>query len=143
MMTVGVEIDALGDDEESAREISQYAFKDAEHFIKGSQECDRALVCGHLEEVPIHEVEWSLANGSVHPWTVVHQSADKWRSCQDYKGGTNGRVISSPFTLARFKLSTTAFCSFTRISCFSLVASTMALTSVSLENGLTFLPDGE
>ena len=43
--------------------------------------------------------EWSLAHGSVHPWTVVHQSADKWRSCQDYKMGTNTKVISEPFTL--------------------------------------------
>jgi hypothetical protein len=99
MMTVGVEIDTIGDDKDSSQEISQYKFKDAEHFVRGSQECDRALICGHLEIVPANEVEWALANGSVHPWTVVHQSADKWRSCQDYKSGTNSRVISSPFTL--------------------------------------------
>ena len=99
MMTEGVSIDAVGDDETTSREISQYPFKDAEHFIRGAQECDRALVCGHLEIVPSGEVEWALAHGSVHPWTVVHQSEDKWRSCQDYKAGTNDRVISSPFTL--------------------------------------------
>ena len=99
MMTEGVVVDAIGDDALYAQEISQYPFRDAEHFVRGSQECDRALLAGHLEAVPDDEVEWALANGSIHPWTVVHQSADKWRSCQDYKLGTNTRVISSPFTL--------------------------------------------
>ena len=40
-----------------------------------------------------------LAYGAVHPWTVIEQGDDKWRSCQDYKLGTNTRVISEPFTL--------------------------------------------
>ena len=99
MMTEGVRIETVGDDQVYAREMPQYAFKDAEHFVRGSQECDRALICGHLELVPEDEVEWARANGSVHPWTVVHQSTDKWRSCQDYKAGTNPRVISEPFSL--------------------------------------------
>jgi len=99
MMTEGVVIDTVGDDEIWSQEIGQYAFKDVEHFVMGSQECDRALLAGHLEIVPEREVDWALSNGSVHPWTVVHQAADKWRSCQDYKGGTNPRVISRPFTL--------------------------------------------
>ena len=101
MMTHGVVVDALGDDQLMAKEVGQYAFQDTEHFVRGSQECDRALLAGHLEAVPAAEVEWALAHGSVHPWTVVHQSADKWRSCQDYKLGTNTRVISTPFTLCR------------------------------------------
>jgi len=99
MMTDGVTIDTVGDDASSASEVSQYAFRDAEHFVRGTQECDRALVCGHLEAVPADEAAWALENGCVHPWTVVHQSADKWRSCQDYKMGTNLRVVSQPFTL--------------------------------------------
>lgn len=65
--------------------------------LAGVRQC--ALICGHLELVPNDEVEWALAHGSVHPLTVVHQSADKWRSCQDYKAGTNHRVISEPFSL--------------------------------------------
>ena len=99
IMTNGVQIDALGDDELCSHENSQYRFKDGEHLIRGVQECDRALLAGHLELVPDSEVEWALSHGSVHPWTVVHQSADKWRSCQDYKQGTNSRVVTTPFTL--------------------------------------------
>ena len=99
MMTDGVVVDTVGADELYAQEVGQYAFKDAEHFVRGSQECDRALIAGHLEKVPDAEAEWALANGSVHPWTVVHQSESKWRSCQDYKSGTNRRVISTPFNL--------------------------------------------
>ena len=99
MMMEGVTVEAVGDDELFAHEFSQYAFRDSEHFVRGSHECDRALIAGHLELVPDDEVEWALAHGSVHPWTVVHQSAEKWRSCQDYKHGTNPRVISSPFAL--------------------------------------------
>jgi len=97
MMTEGVEIEV--DDQGSAHEEPQYPFADAEHFVRGSQECDRAILCGHLEPVPADEIEASLQHGCVHPWTVVHQSEDKWRSCQDYKQGTNQRVISRPFTL--------------------------------------------
>ena len=84
-----VALDVLEGDESAAHEVSQYAFKDEEHFYRGAQECDRALLCGHLEVVPADEVEWSLAHGSVNPWTVVQQSTEKWRSCQDYKLGTN------------------------------------------------------
>ena len=39
-----------------------------------------------------------MANGTIHPWTVVHQSEDKWRACQDYSVGTNRRTITAPFT---------------------------------------------
>ena len=99
MMVHGVEIETVGDSSAAPHEVNQYAFKDKEHFVRGAQECDRALLCGHLEPVPASEVEASLASGCVHPWTVVHQSADKWRSCQDYKLGTNQRVISELFTL--------------------------------------------
>ena len=99
MMTEGVKVEAVGDDELWAQEITQYRFKDGEHFIRGASECDRALLAGHLELVPDSEVDWALRHGSIHPWTVVHQSADKWRSCQDYKSGTNSRVITTPFTL--------------------------------------------
>lgn len=100
MMTEGVKIDTIGDDVDTSGEVAQYAFKDGEHFVRGSQECDRALICGHLEHVPPDQIEWSLSHGSVHPWTVVHQSADKWRSCQDYKLlEPITKVISTPFTL--------------------------------------------
>ena len=41
MMTHGVVVDALGDDQLMAKEVGQYAFRDTEHFVRGSQECDR------------------------------------------------------------------------------------------------------
>jgi hypothetical protein len=99
LMTEGVIIDTVGDDELDAHEVAQYPFRDGAHFVHGSQECDRAILCGHLEPVPADLVAWSLLHGSVHPWTVVQQGADKWRSCQDYKMGTNTKVISEPFSL--------------------------------------------
>jgi hypothetical protein len=39
---------------------------------------------------------------SVHPWTIVHQSEDKWRAAQDYSVGTNARVVTRPFSLPTF-----------------------------------------
>ena len=79
----------------------QYPWVDSEHFFRGTVECDRALVAGHLEAVPEAEAEWALRHGTVHPWTVVYQGGDKWRACQDYSAGTNRWTITSPFTLPR------------------------------------------
>jgi len=58
-----------------------------------------AVFCGHLEPVPKEHVDWARRVGHIHPWTVVHQSSEKWRAAQDYSVGTNRRVISKPFTL--------------------------------------------
>ena len=80
-------------------EDGQYAYPDREHFEQGVAECDRALLVGHLEPVPARLVDWALSIAPAHPWTVVHQSADKWRAAQDYSRFTNGRVASKPFTL--------------------------------------------
>ena len=80
-------------------ETGQYAFRDAEYFQHGCAECDRAIIAGHLEAVPAHLVEWALSQSPAHPWTVVLQHGDKWRSCQDYSVHTNARVPSRPFTL--------------------------------------------
>jgi hypothetical protein len=57
IMTEGVVIQTVGDDELDAHEVSQYPFRDGNHFTHGSQECDRALLCGHLEPVPADLVE--------------------------------------------------------------------------------------
>ena len=106
MMTEGVVIDPVSvmDALDTGTEVAQYAFKDVEHMSKGASECDRAILAGHLEFVPASEVRGDgTVDGCVHPWTVVHQSADKWRACQDYKLGTNRRVISKPFTLPSVK----------------------------------------
>ena len=54
---------------------------------------------GHLEPVPVELVDEALATAPAHPWTIVHQSSDKWRAAQDYSRSTNGRVGSRPFTL--------------------------------------------
>ena len=80
-------------------EDGQYAYPDREHFERGVAECDRAILVGHLELVPAQLVDAALARAPAHPWTVVHQSADKWRAAQDYSRYTNGRVGSIPFTL--------------------------------------------
>ena len=98
IMTTGVVIDA-DPSLEVPPEIPQYPFADAEHFVRGAAECDRALVVGHLEPVPPALVAWAEAHGTVHPWTVVHQSEEKWRSCHDYSDGTNRKVVTAPFTL--------------------------------------------
>eukprot|EP00966_Prymnesium_polylepis_P287660 6644477-Prymnesium_polylepis.1 len=70
-----------------------------EHFIRGVTECDRAIAAGHLVPVPLEHVAEALAAAPAHPWTVVHQSEDKWRAAQDYSRFTNRRVGSKPFTL--------------------------------------------
>ena len=80
-------------------EPGQYAYPDREHFEQGVAECDRALLVGHLEPVPLHLVDGALAKAPAHPWSIVHQSAEKWRAAQDYSCSTNGRVGSKPFTL--------------------------------------------
>ena len=80
-------------------EGGQYAYRDAEHFQMGVSECDRALLVGHLEPVPDHQVDWALSVASPHPWTIVHQSADKWRAAQDYSQFMNSRVGRRPFTM--------------------------------------------
>ena len=80
-------------------EAVQYAYPDREHFEQGVAECDRALLVGHLEPVPLHRVDEALAMAPAHPWSIVHQSADKWRAAQDYSCSTNARVGSKPFTL--------------------------------------------
>ena len=100
MMEDGVRVEAVEGTECSHSETPQYPWTDAEHFVRGALECDRAMAAGHLELVPEHLVESSLARGHVHPWTVVHQSADKWRAAQDYSPCTNTRVVSKPFSLA-------------------------------------------
>ena len=80
-------------------EDGQYAYPDKEHFERGAAECDRAMLVGHLEPVPAGMVDSALAMAPAHPWTVVHQSADKWRAAQDYSRSTNARVGGRPFTL--------------------------------------------
>ena len=101
-MVNGITIDPIeGEVGAVLREESQYSWVDSEHFFRGTVECDRAIVAGHLELVPEEEAEWSLEHGTVHPWTVVHQSEEKWRACQDYSVGTNRRSITAPFTLPR------------------------------------------
>jgi hypothetical protein len=101
MMTSGVTIEPIDADSviTSDFETAQYAWRDANSFVHGAAECDRAIMAGHLEPVPAGEVARSLERGHVYPWTVVQQSADKWRSCQDYSSVTNRRVATSPFTL--------------------------------------------
>lgn len=99
MMVEGIEVQPVEGSVGPSAELGQYSWPDAEHFRRGCTECDRALVVGHLERVPAHLVEHALANGTVHPWTVVRQSEDKWRACQDYSVGTNRRVVTSPFSL--------------------------------------------
>ena len=80
-------------------ERGQYTFPDMEHFERGAAECDRALLVGHLEPVPAALVDECLARAPAHPWTIVHQSDDKWRAAQDYSCYTNERVGHKPFTL--------------------------------------------
>ena len=80
-------------------ETAQYPWKGTEPFVQAAAECDRAMVAGHLEMVPEDEVEESVRAGHVHPWTVVQQTIDKWRACQDYSRWTNKQVLSSPFSL--------------------------------------------
>ena len=80
-------------------ESGQYAYPDAEHFQMGVAECDRALLVGHLEPVPAHLVDHALSVAAPHPWSIVHQSEDKWRAAQDYSQFTNRRVGSKPFTM--------------------------------------------
>ena len=88
-----------GEKEASAMpEDGQYAFADAEHFVRGCSECDRAILVGHLEPVPAHLVKDALRRAPPHPWTVVEQGG-KWRACQDYSKWTNERVGGRPFTL--------------------------------------------
>jgi len=101
MMTEGVTIDTIDADSVNTEtfETAQYAWRDANSFVHGAAECDRAIMAGHLEPVPAADVAHSLELGHVHPWTVVQQSADKWRSCQDYSSVLNRRVATSPFTL--------------------------------------------
>ena len=67
--------------------------------MRGVTECDRAIAAGHLVPVPREHVADALAAAPAHPWTVVHQSEDKWRAAQDYSRFTNRRVGSKPFTL--------------------------------------------
>ena len=80
-------------------EVGQYAWADLEHFVHGVAECDRAIAAGHLVPVPADMVEQALSDAPAHPWTVIHQSADKWRATQDYSVFTNTRVGSKPFTM--------------------------------------------
>ena len=91
--------DEFGAEHRFRLEDGQYSFPDAEHFTMGVAECDRALLVGHLEPVPSHLVDWALSIAPAHPWTVVHQSEEKWRAAQDYSRFTNTRVGSKPFTL--------------------------------------------
>ena len=84
---------------EEVLEDGQYAYPDREHFERGAAECDRAMLVGHLEPVPANMVDAALAMAPAHPWTIVHQSADKWRAAQDYSRSTNTRVGGKPFTL--------------------------------------------
>ena len=99
-MTEGFRVEPFVDLPDGEKETPQYRFQDDEHYVRGSLECDRALAAGHLEVVPNELVDWALATGYVHPWTVVHQSADKWRAAQDYSVGTNRRMVTKPFTLS-------------------------------------------
>ena len=63
-------------------EVGQYAWADLEHFVHGVAECDRAIAAGHLVPVPADMVEQALSDAPAHPWTVIHQSADKWRAAR-------------------------------------------------------------
>ena len=103
MMTDGVQVDlfssGLGPTADRGAEEGQYPFQDMEHFVRGVSECDRAIAAGHLVPVPLEHVAEALAAAPAHPWTVVHQSEDKWRAAQDYSRFTNRRVGSKPFTL--------------------------------------------
>ena len=87
MMTEGVRV--AGPPQAGFYEIQQYKFVDAEHEIMGAAEADRALAVGACEYVPDEMIDELERDCVVHPWLVVHQSADKWRACQDYKHGTN------------------------------------------------------
>ena len=105
IMVRGVQIEAFqsglgGDTPGSTEEAGQYPFADLEHFVRGVSECDRAIAAGHLVPVPAAMVEEALREAPAHPWTVVHQHADKWRAAQDYSISTNLRVGSKPFTLS-------------------------------------------
>ena len=57
------------------------------------------MIVGHLEPVPAEMVDAAFALAPAHPWTIVHQSEDKWRAAQDYSRSTNSRVGGKPFTL--------------------------------------------
>ena len=109
MMTRGVEIETFSSglppsstagELAGAGETGQYAWADLEHFVHGVAECDRAIAAGHLVPVPADMVDQALREAPAHPWTVVHQAADKWRAAQDYSVSTNRRVGSKPFTLS-------------------------------------------
>ena len=80
-------------------ERGQYTFPDQEHFEQGVTECDRAMLVGHLEPVPASMVDEALTRAPAHPWSIVHQSEDKWRAAQDYSCFTNDQVGHKPFTL--------------------------------------------
>ena len=101
IMAEGADVESYssGLDDAPPTERAQYAWRDAEHFIRGVDECDRAILAGHLELVPADEVESSLARAPAHPWTVVLQHGDKWRAAQDYSQWTNLSVGSKPFTM--------------------------------------------
>jgi hypothetical protein len=81
-----------------AREVPQYPFASPAARAEASIEADRAIATGHMSYVPADEVETSLAEGAVHPWTMVQQG-EKWRACQDYSVETNLAARSAPFGL--------------------------------------------
>ena len=80
MMTEGVVVDTIGEDSFFAQELSQYAFTDNEHFVRGSQECDRALLAGHLE-ILCSVSRW-------HLWALLNV-----RHWKDFSGADVGNVF--------------------------------------------------
>ena len=73
-------------------------FASTEARYEASIEADRAVATGHMEYVPVEEVEHVLNQGVVHPWTMDLKGS-KWRACQDYSRGTSLAARSGPFAL--------------------------------------------
>ena len=87
------------DEEGVTGEIGQYPWPDPIAQLQCIAECDRALWVGAMEPVPPHLVEETEKSGRIHPWTIVHQGAEKWRACHDLSRITNGLVTTTPFRL--------------------------------------------
>ena len=98
LMTEGARIEREA--EVSFFEVPQYPWPSEEALAECILEADRGLAIGAYEYVPVEQVEAVLQTETVHPWTCVHQSADKWRACLDVSVGTNRWARSAPFASA-------------------------------------------
>ena len=96
VMTEGAEVEF--ERSLAAGSFPQYPFESAEARYEASVEADRAVATGHMEYVPLEQIEDVLAQGVVHPWTMDLKGS-KWRACQDYSRGTNLAARSAPFVL--------------------------------------------